>query len=173
MRSRTSRIVVVLIALCVIGIVVAGAYYRPTITVQVESGLVGPQDERVWSLLLGDAPLEDIKKAVRDTGKHPDQMVWIGGSLLSNAVDKQRKDLVAWLIEQGANPNGITPNTSPLVYAIWNKDPEMIRLLIKYGSNPDLDMGDGMTPRSVAEGRGNPAVIETLDQSGKGDMEAD
>ena len=193
MASRDSKVVVLFaIAACLVGIIVAWAYFRPTITFDVERELVGPEDDRVWALLRKDAPLEEIKQAIRETGKHPDQMVWVGGSLLSNAVDKGRKDLVIWLIDQGANPNGVHPSTSPLKSAVWKKDadmvrlliekgadpnvgspllsaisnddPNMVRLLIEHGADPDLE-DQGSTPRGVAAHKGNPEVIKALEQS--------
>ncbi|HDZ20073.1 hypothetical protein LCGC14_0409110 [marine sediment metagenome] len=161
-RNRTSLTGILIIAAglaVVVGVVV---YFRPSISFDVERKLVGPEDDQVWALLYDEAPLEDIKQAVQNSGKHVDQLVWIGGSFLSNAVDKERKDLVVWLLEQGANPDGVEPSTAPLAGAIWNEDASMVQLLLKHGADPDLDMGHGMTPRRIAINGGNEEVIYAL-----------
>ena len=38
----------------------------------------------------------------------------------------------------------------------------MIHLLLEYGADPDFDMGEGMTPRSVATLDENESVIQAL-----------
>lgn len=199
MPSRNStKVAGVLLAACLICVFMAWVCFRPTVTFQVTHELVGPADARVWALLSDGAPLDDIKQAVRETGKHPDQMVWVGGSLLSNAVDEQRRDLVIWLIEQGANPNGVHPSTSPLNSAVWkmdtdmarlliekgadpnvgspllsaisNNDANMVRLLIEHGADPDLSIDQGASPRDVAVHKGNPEVIKAIKQDSTSDM---
>ena len=162
MQRNTTSLAAILIIAAGLAVAVGVVYFRPSISFNVERKLVGPEDDQVWALLRNEAPLEDIKQAVQNSGKHVDQLVWIGGSFLSNAVHEDRKDLVVWLLEQGANPNGVEPGTAPLVMAICNEDVSMVQLLLKHGADPDLDMGDSMTPRSIAISRGKEEVIYAL-----------
>ena len=144
-----------------LSLLVTGGVY-PFFTVSVTTQLVGPADQEAWALLRGDAPFEEIKKEIVETGKQVDQIISRGDSFLTEAVYKKRKDVVVWLLKQGASPNGLRPSSPPLFYAVSNGDVKMIHLLLEYGADPDFDMGEGMTPRSVATLDENESVIQAL-----------
>ena len=145
----------------VFGTAVTGIRFWPGGDVTIQKELVGPEDEAI-SLLYGGAPFEDVKFAVQRSGKHVDQISWRGGSLLHEAAGEGRIDVVRWLLNEGANPNGIHPTKAPLATAIGREDVALTKLLIKAGADPDLDTGKGMTVRWIAENNGNQEIISAL-----------
>ncbi len=163
--NRSGRsIAYILLGVFVVVLVTGMLFFRPRIRVSVTHELIGPNDPEVWNLLDSHAPLEEIQKAVKTTGKHVDQIERLGGSLLSNAVSKKRQDLAIWLLDQGANPNGTHPGSTPLERAIGNEDADMVKLLLKHGADPDLEMGGGLTPRWIAiNSVKNKQIIEILE----------
>lgn len=148
--GRNSFTGCLVVALC---FTLAGAlaycYYQPRIAVKVERHLVQVADEPI-GLLSQEAPLAQIVEAIERSGKSVDQVTCLDTSLLSEAVVKRRKDVVAWALARGANPNGIIPSTNPLRYAIGNEDADLVGVLLRHGADPDLEMGGGMTPRRIA-----------------------
>ena len=75
--------------------------------------------------------------------------------VLLAAVDGRNRELVAWLLAQGADPNArsdVETKHSALHSAAWNGDLEMARLLVEAGADPHLrDSRHGSTPRGWAE----------------------
>lgn len=103
------------------------------------------------ALVIQGAPIKEIQKAVRESGKGIDSFRWQEGTLLFYAVEKERIDIARWALENGANPNGCLKSMLPLSAAIINENAEMVELLLKHGADPDRDMvGDGTTPRKIA-----------------------
>ncbi|KPM40728.1 hypothetical protein AK830_g5804 [Neonectria ditissima] len=69
-------------------------------------------------------------------------------SLLSLAVNRGHTELVALLLEQGAdvnNPYGKN-QTSPLQWALYQRNLDITRLLVEYGAEGDYVSGLGWTP---------------------------
>jgi ankyrin repeat protein len=55
---------------------------------------------------------------------------------LALAVELKKKDMVAALIDAGANPNHVGSETTALTQAVLNNDLEMLKLLISYKADP-------------------------------------
>lgn len=160
-RRHKTRIAVIVVLL----IAVAAALelsFRPRIHISRETELVRIVNTPLSSLLFKGASLDEIKTAVEESGKSVDQISWLGGSLLYHAVLKGRRDVAEWLLSKNANPDGIHYTSVPLGTAVGNEDIEMIKLLIAWGADPDADMGDDMTPRSLAKLAKNPEVMAAL-----------
>lgn len=138
-------------------------YFQPGIEVTVHQELVGP-DDRAISLLDKGASLTEIQRAVAESGKHVDQISWLGGSLLYHAVAERRTDVAKWLLAKGASPDGVDHSVLPLGRAIFNEDVGMVRLLVESGADPDIDMtfGLGETPREIAKSIGNAEILSAL-----------
>ena len=149
------------VALLVIVTFTIEVVFSPRVRVRVERTLVGPDNE-VIKMLSRPSSLEEIKKAIEQSGQHVDDISWRGGSLLYHAARKQRIDVAEWLLSSGANPNGIDPAMTPLETAIARNDASMVRLLVKSGTDPDLRLPDGMTARFTAEVLGDPEVMAAL-----------
>jgi len=141
--------------------------YRPRLSITVQRELVGLADERVWRLIRQGAPLAEVKQAILDTGKPVDEITWLSYSVLTRAVQKRRPGLATWLLEQGADPDGLKTGSPPLYWAILNDDAEIVRILIRYGADVDLNMGDGLTPRRVAETQ-HAGVLEAVESAEDG-----
>ena len=90
-------------------------------------------------------------------------------SLLSQSAFDERVDLVRWLLRQGANPDGIAPGSCPLGYAVGKGNREIVKVLLDHGANPHLDMGGGMTPRTIAVVDSREEIIRLLDREESGD----
>ncbi len=167
MKAATKHKKVIWLVIIFTVIVCVGSawlYYRPIVSIKVTHSLIGPEDAAFTMLAGDDVTLEEFKAAVLASGKHVDDISWRGSSLLSRTVVKRWYDLSAWLLEQGANPDGIHPGTNPLDFAILNRDFEHIKLLLDYGANPSLETGTG-TPRSTAVNAGYHDIVKILDEA--------
>lgn len=79
---------------------------------------------------------------------------------LINAVNENNIEKAQELLEQGCNVNGtieIAKNykVSPLKSAIDNINSDMAKLLLKYGADPDQNLGIGTNPFHYSAGRDN------------------
>ncbi len=169
---RRNRILLIATILLIAALTALQALFGPRLSVHVgrQAHFVGPDDAAV-SLLLSGAPLAEIQKAVAGSGKGVDDIQWMGQSLLCWAADKKRIDVAEWLLANGANPNGIEHGEAPLVSAIENNDVPMVKLLLKWGADPDLripigETGIDMTPRWIAS-RSHPEITAALPRSTK------
>jgi ankyrin repeat protein len=76
---------------------------------------------------------------------------------LINAVKEKNLTLVKRLIIEGCDVNakievGTDIWESPLYYAAGTSDSQMVRLLLEYGADPNLDLGRNMTPFHYSAG---------------------
>ena len=159
------RVLVAVIVL-VVGAAAVWPWLGPGIHVTVQQELVGSED-KVVILVQQGASLEEVQAGVRRSGKHVDEISWFGESLLYYAVDVRRIDVAEWLLKEGADPNGIYRARVPLERAIHQEHLAMVKLLIEFGADPDLDTGHGITPRRIAESGGNPKILSALPPSAK------
>lgn len=144
------------------GLVWAAVTYWPLhVERTITHTLVG-LDDPVFSLLRRDARLDEIQAAIAASGKGVDGHIEMGSTLLSRAVVKGRRDVALWLLEQGADPNGASPDTAPLGSAIWQDDLAMVKVLLDYGADPEKTVGFGETAMEMARDRGNRAIIDAL-----------
>lgn len=165
MKKNTTNIAVMAIAIGLIAIlgIGFGVGFRPSIEYREESHLVGQEYTETWRLLDNKAGLTEIQRAVADSGKNVDDIFWNHGTLLANATTAGRTDVVAWLLEVGAQPDGAS-GSIPLARAVRGGRVEIARLLILHGANPDLDIGDGLTPRSLATLRKDKEMIKVFER---------
>ena len=142
----------VVLLLVAIGIYLYLSYPRSPIA--VEYSLISPPHQEVWGLFQTHASTDQIIDAILATGVHVDDIQWMGSSVLSFATSKDRPEIVAWLLEQGADPNGTEPSSAPLRFTVDNHDTEIAELLLEYGADPDMDVG-GMTVRWIINQSGS------------------
>ena len=70
-------------------------------------------------------------------------------SILHEAVHRGHRDMVAFLLQNGADPNGRSRWT-PLMYAAVNDDAAIAELLLDAGADPSTTDWGGHTPASLA-----------------------
>ena len=78
------------------------------------------------------------------------------GSPLHNAAQEGRADIVALLIEKGADVNAKNnEGRTPLHEAVWFGSPNIVNLLLKKGADPLVEDDFGRTPLIMAQEKGN------------------
>ena len=115
---------------------------------------------------------DEIRDAVIRSGKPVDEISVLGGTLLAWAVAYERREVVEWLLQQGASPDGIHPSWRPLAGAMGNDDIEMIRLLMQHGADPDLKAGDTVI-RDLADREKDPAIKDAIEGAIENEPEAE
>lgn len=92
-----------------------------------------------------------------------------GTPLVVLAAEKGYIDIVAALIQKGADPNKTDLNTSEtaLIKAVRNNDYEMVKeVLLPYGANPNLGTNQGITPLGLAIDLRNKDLANLIISSG-------
>lgn len=126
------------------------------------------QDQLLDAAFFGDiaairAHLEagaDINGAPVEDGKLAPE------SPLSMAVGTNRENVVRYLLDHGANPNGTRGETSPLMRIAWDRSVPHLpiaRLLLEHGANPNVPV-EGLTPLAAARKSNQPDLILLLQQ---------
>ena len=121
--------------------------------------------EKAITLLLRGRPLEEIQKAVAESGKSVDGIPWLDGSLLYWAALDTRMDVAEWLLAKGVNPTGTNPSMQPLAAAIAEQDLPMVKFLVKSAADPDLWPKGGISPRELAYEIRNREILAALPPS--------
>ncbi len=86
-----------------------------------------------------------------------------GYNALTGAVTNGHKELVAWLLAEGANANHrYGPGYSPLLAAAANGHLEIVKMLLEHGADLNAKSNDGQTALSIAEARGHKHVADFL-----------
>lgn len=86
-----------------------------------------------------DGNLEGIKNLVSQ-GIDPNTTNVAGASAIELASNYGHREVVSFLLSQGASPDPTTtnPHSSALIYAATNGDLELVQLLVSYGANVNL-----------------------------------
>jgi uncharacterized protein len=86
-----------------------------------------------------------------------------GYNALTGSVTSGHQEIVAWLLENGANPNyRYGPGYSPLLAAAANGHLEIVKLLLQHGADPQAKANDGKTAILIAEERKHPEIAAFL-----------
>ena len=81
------------------------------------------------------------------------------------------------LLKSGANVDGKgyekypecvagTEYSSPLMVATFTKNTEIVKILLKYGANPSIREGEGITPIEIARKKGFKEIVKLLIKHG-------
>lgn len=117
----------------------------------------------------------DTVKEYLSAGRNPNvrvplkiygKFVWV--TPLDAALTTNTPELVAILLDKGANPNGLnTEGMSFLMSAILDGDKaEIVRTLLTHGANPNGEASDSMTPLLLASGQGLSEDMRALLKAG-------
>ncbi len=87
-----------------------------------------------------------------------------GYTALEAAVLHKNREIVDYLLTQGAQVNFINPKvgTSPLLLAVQEDDLETTRLFLQNGALVNIHAHDGVTPLFWAAQNGNTQIVELL-----------
>ncbi|MEM0915839.1 MAG: ankyrin repeat domain-containing protein [Planctomycetota bacterium] len=119
-------------------------------------------DPDVFSLLYTGEATDRIKASVVRANRHVDEIRSMGQPLLSVAVSEGRIRLVEWLIDQGADVNGVDDEMPPLSTAIARENQDMVVLLLNRGADLDHQRERGVTPRQFASAYASPEMLRLL-----------
>jgi ankyrin repeat protein len=113
--------------------------------------------------------------ALLTQGADANEMCPCGTSPLETAVF-QAKDaqITELLLAHGADPNRRTPKNlkghtngwTPLFYAIYERRPDLVSLLLRYHAKTDIKDIDGKTPLHWARDRKAPDIVTLLESAG-------
>lgn len=130
-------------------------HYRNALEPAVRLG--GSEGIRICQVLL--------KAGVDVVDTHPS-----GITVLQIACETGQEEIVKLLLGAGAHPNyyGRTVDGSPLLLAIRNEHIQIIRLLLKFDANVNIEDGEGLTPLERACSLKGPRldIVETLIKAG-------
>lgn len=92
-----------------------------------------------------------LARNIIEKSNRPDQIDQEGLTALHYAAIHDWPDFAELLLQRGANPNAITPDThiSVLHMAALNQQHSMARLLLRYGANPTIRTSDGQTATDI------------------------
>lgn len=127
------------------------------------------QKKSVHIILKMDDNLNDqLIKAVSKVDEHPNNLIET-----EPIADQLKK--VEDLILKGADVNYDDPSDrkTPLHTAAWNDNYQLLKLLLKYGADPNPDNVLGDSPLSFATLKSSADMVETLLQAGANPMSKD
>jgi ankyrin repeat protein len=89
---------------------------------------------------------------------------------LHKAASKGHKEIVTILLEHKAEVDSFHPCSSPLELAVLRNQPEVIRILLSYGANPNALDPSGLSALHFAAEGGDIEILKLLlDQGGEAD----
>jgi ankyrin repeat protein len=90
---------------------------------------------------------------------------------LHKAASKGHKEIVTILLEHKAEVDSFHPYSSPLELAVLRNQPEVIKILLSYGANPNALDPSGLSALHLAAEKGNKQILELLlNNKGKADI---
>ncbi|PPT08243.1 hypothetical protein CKA32_005723 [Geitlerinema sp. FC II] len=139
-----------------------------------EAGAIDRQRELMLVKAAKDGKLGEIE-ALIDTGTPVDRIVPQYGTALLQAVKNGHREIVATLLEEGANPNIVGENRYhdiPLIEAAEKGFIDIVRLLLDAGANPHMTTSDseeeweGETATDRAQMKGHWEIVKLLREKG-------
>ena len=116
------------------------------------------------NLVCKSASIADVKSRVEETADM-DEVDFKGWSGLHWALVREVPDVIALLLDSGANPNlPTTTGRIPLVIALRGGQPDAVLLLLKAGADPNQVDGDGRTPIEAARDGRYPELVNVLEE---------
>jgi len=89
------------------------------------------------------------------------------GNAVCYAVQYYRPEIMQFFMEQGIDPNTTANGGDPLLlYAVGENQIKTVKILLKYGANPNLKSFYRQTPLQSALGQKNTELINILREAG-------
>ncbi|WP_017663024.1 ankyrin repeat domain-containing protein [Baaleninema simplex] len=139
-----------------------------------EAGAIDRTRELMLVKAAKDGKLGEVE-ALIDTGTPVDRIVPQYGTALLQAVKNGHREVVATLLEEGANPNIVGENRYhdiPLIEAAEKGFIDIVRLLLDAGANPHMTTSDseeeweGETAADRAQMKGHWEIVKLLREKG-------
>lgn len=124
-----------------------------------------PDDELGNAIVADDM---DRVKYLLDHGAHPDARDGDGYTALGNAIRFGFTPIALYLLDHKADPNKTDlSGWSPLMYAAWSDDADMVKALVGRGAKTEVTAeANGLTPLAIAAQNGkNKAAAALIDAS--------
>ena len=89
-----------------------------------------------------------------------------------SSYDSSESQMLEWLLKNGLSPNDATENPySPLYYAVKHNNDQAVRILLRYGANPNVNRSGYMDcntalPLDIAISQGNDVIVTQLRRAG-------
>jgi ankyrin repeat protein len=117
---------------------------------------------------LNHGDLFEIAKLLKD-GANANQRDSLGRPALIVAIAEQRADIVALLLDNGANPNSEYEREHAVMFATMQSrcSPAIVSVLLQRGAEPNVvDPVTGTTPLLSSAGTGNAECVDLLVRAG-------
>jgi ankyrin repeat protein len=115
------------------------------------------------NLVQKNAWLGDVALRIAETGE-VDEVDFKGWTGLHWALVREVPDVIALLLESGADPNHPTgTGRLPLVIAMRSGQRDAVKMLLESGADPERADSDGQTPRDAGRVGKYPELIEILE----------
>ncbi|WP_341815607.1 MULTISPECIES: ankyrin repeat domain-containing protein [unclassified Wolbachia] len=138
--------------------IAAEAGYANVLDALISSGSnISDKSGKGWTPVLNLAAkhghLETVKALLKIEGIKIDERNELGFTPLHNAVLKDHKEIVEFLIQTGANVDAQHLYGTPLHYAVSYCHKETVEVLLEKGANVNAVNTHGMTPLDYAKGQ--------------------
>jgi hypothetical protein len=88
------------------------------------------------------------------------------GSIWDSILKKDYEKLESLLLKGGSPNKCKDTGTAPLHYAVWNNEPELMEIVLRFKADPNKKVVNGMTPLHLAVIRGDCEKIRRLLKAG-------
>lgn len=106
-------------------------------------------EKALWHIKNGE--LNDLKDLMLKAALKADDLILKKRAAIIHAADYGQTEIVAFLIENGANVNIVDEyGISPLLAAVWEDHAETTEVLLKNGANKNIKSPDGKSIRDEA-----------------------
>ena len=91
-----------------------------------------------------------------------------GTPMICIAARSQRKDMITWLLENGADIDAVSDDRgySAVMDAVWKSDFDMVKFFVDRGANLNFVGKDGQSALILATGIGKEKICEILVKNG-------
>ena len=136
----------------------ADLHYRRALVFSTDNALL------IYSIMKSDST-SSIALEILSDANEIDQQNAEGMTALLYAIQANDLDATGRILQYGANPNLVTVNNyyAPLSFSVYMNNESMVKLLMKYDANPNIEVEPGVSLLSIAYANGNDNIIRLLE----------